>query len=216
VRYTRVMLTPTLTAVFVALLLIGEVRDLAWLRIATKVPASLGFIVYGWQRGALDGHPDGLALFVALWLCAFGDWFLLSREKKPFLAGIASFLLGHVGYLVVFFLLGVDTGAALAAALVLGGLAVGVWRWVGPHAGALKPAVAAYIGVISLMVAASFGSVALEASPRRMTLVAGAVLFFLSDLCVARDRFVAPGPQNRMVGLPLYYAGQLLFAAAAS
>lgn len=210
------MLVPIATALCVAILLVGEVRDVAWLRVASKVPASLGFIVYGWQCGALDGHADGLALFVALWLCAFGDWFLLSREKKPFLAGIGSFLLGHVGYLVAFMLMGVSLPAFGLATVVLGGFAFGVWRWVGPHAGALKPAVAAYIVVISLMVAASVGSVALEASPRRLTLVAGAVLFFLSDLCVARDRFVSPGPNNRMIGLPLYYAGQLLFAAAAS
>jgi len=42
----------------------------------------------------------------------------------------------------------------------------------------------------------------------------GAVLFFLSDLLVARDRFVAPGFGNRLLGLPLYYAAQLLLASA--
>lgn len=210
------MLVPALTMLLVVLLLVGEVKDILWLRVATKVPASLGFILYGWQCGALDGHADGIALFVALWLCAFGDWFLLSREKKPFLAGIASFLLGHVGYLVVFAMIGVSLPAFGGLALIVGAFALFVWRWVGPHAGPLKPAVAAYIVVISTMVAASGASAALDPSPRRLTLLAGAVVFFISDLCVARDRFIAPGPQNRILGLPLYYAGQLLFAAAAS
>jgi hypothetical protein len=43
---------------------------------------------------------------------------------------------------------------------------------------------------------------------------AGALLFYLSDLLVARDRFVRPGIVNRVVGLPLYYAAQLLLASA--
>ncbi|MCO4746089.1 MAG: lysoplasmalogenase [Proteobacteria bacterium] len=210
------MLIPALTALAVAGLLYGEANDILWLRIATKVPASLLFILYGWQNGALDGHADGVALFVALWLCAAGDWFLLSREKKPFMAGIGSFLLGHVGYLVVFGLIGISMPAFAAAALVVGLIAWRVWAWVGPHAGPLKPAVAAYVLVISTMVAAAIASVAVDPSPRRLTLLAGAVVFFISDLCVARDRFVSTGFENRAVGLPLYYAAQLMFAASAT
>ena len=39
-----------------------------------------------------------------------------------------------------------------------------------------------------------------------------AVAFYVSDVSVARDRFVAPGFGNRIWGLPLYYGAQLLFA----
>jgi uncharacterized membrane protein YhhN len=42
----------------------------------------------------------------------------------------------------------------------------------------------------------------------------GALLFYGSDLFVARDRFVAPGAVNRLLGLPLYYAAQVLLALA--
>jgi len=38
------------------------------------------------------------------------------------------------------------------------------------------------------------------------------VAFLASDLAVARDRFVAAGASNRIVGLPLYYLAQLGFA----
>jgi uncharacterized membrane protein YhhN len=48
--------------------------------------------------------------------------------------------------------------------------------------------------------------------PQRTRLLAGAALFFVSDLAVARDRFVAHGFANRLWGLPAYYAGQLLIA----
>ena len=42
--------------------------------------------------------------------------------------------------------------------------------------------------------------------------LAGAIAFYLSDLTVARDRFVTRGFENRIVGLPLYYTGQVLLA----
>jgi hypothetical protein len=38
--------------------------------------------------------------------------------------------------------------------------------------------------------------------------------FYLSDLAVARDRFVARAFVNRLWGLPLYYAAQILFAVS--
>ena len=44
----------------------------------------------------------------------------------------------------------------------------------------------------------------------------GAGLFFVSDLFVARGRFVRPGKVNQLVGWPLYYAGQFLPALSLS
>jgi len=40
-------------------------------------------------------------------------------------------------------------------------------------------------------------------------------LFYVSDLSVARDRFVARAFVNRARGLPAYYAAQVLMAWAA-
>jgi len=44
------------------------------------------------------------------------------------------------------------------------------------------------------------------------TAAAGAALFYLSDLAVARQRFVHEDFINRALGLPTYYLGQLLLA----
>ena len=41
----------------------------------------------------------------------------------------------------------------------------------------------------------------------------GALAFYLSDLSVARDRFVRPAFVNRAWGLPLYYGAQFVLAA---
>ena len=73
----------------------------------------------------------------------------------------------------------------------------------------MRRAVALYASVISIMLAFAVGTVVARFDPR---ILAGALLFYLSDLLVARQRFVAPGLVNRVVGLPLYYAGQVLLA----
>jgi uncharacterized membrane protein YhhN len=41
---------------------------------------------------------------------------------------------------------------------------------------------------------------------------AGALLFWLSDLLVAKRRFGPTSPLDRAVGWPLYFAGQYLIA----
>ena len=41
----------------------------------------------------------------------------------------------------------------------------------------------------------------------------GALAFFVSDLAVARDRFVVKQFSNRLWGLPAYYLGQVLLAS---
>jgi hypothetical protein len=40
----------------------------------------------------------------------------------------------------------------------------------------------------------------------------GATAFYLSDVFVAREQFVAKAVANRMWGLPLYYLAQVLLA----
>ena len=48
------------------------------------------------------------------------------------------------------------------------------------------------------------------------TVAFGALLFYLSDLFVARHRFVTTEFLNRGFGLPIYYAGQVLIALSIS
>jgi uncharacterized membrane protein YhhN len=44
----------------------------------------------------------------------------------------------------------------------------------------------------------------------------GAVLFYASDIFVARNRFIESEFLNRLVGLPFYYIGQFLLAFSVS
>jgi hypothetical protein len=50
------------------------------------------------------------------------------------------------------------------------------------------------------------------AAAGRWAVLAGALLFALSDLAVARDRFVHAGFANKLWGWPTYFGAQLLLA----
>lgn len=174
--------------------------DLRWV---AKPLASLGFVVLAVTRST--GNVYDLAIVMGAVLGMGGDIALLGKGRRWFLVGLGVFLAGHLAYLA-----GLLSEATVAGVL-LGSvpaaiLAVGSWRWLsGRLDRQMVGPVAAYIAVISLMVAAALGATA-----ARPTAAVGAVLFAVSDLAVARQAFVAPGFANRAIGLPLYYAGQIL------
>lgn len=218
-------------AVGLALLLAGEAARSDRMRFAGKPLASAGFLV-----AAALAHPHGAyawCVAAGLALGAIGDVALLFA--RGFLLGLGAFLLGHLAYAVA--VAQVVSPAHWAQPIALAPLAAAglalAWLW--PHLAkqpaipsgihsprgdfdprsaadrnSIDPArlrgpVIAYIAVITAMVIA-----ALALGERRF--LVGALLFFASDLSVARDKFVAPGLVNRAWGLPAYYAGQLLIA----
>lgn len=204
-------LFPLLTVAGSAALLVAE-RAGSLRAIAVLKPiASSGFVLTAWSRHALD-HSAGRWLMAGLILGLIGDLFLvLKHDKRMFLAGLVSFLLGHLAYVVTFAVRGVDGGAAAASLGVLVPAALLVLRWLWPHAGRLRAPVVAYVVVISAMMAAAVGAWARGDTP---LVVVGAGLFYLSDLGVARERFVVRAFANKLVGQPLYFAGQLVLALA--
>jgi uncharacterized membrane protein YhhN len=74
----------------------------------------------------------------------------------------------------------------------------------------MRPAVLAYITAISLMAWAALSAVL--GGPGPAIALIGALLFYISDLAVARDRFITRSFVNRLWGLPAYYTGQVLLA----
>ncbi len=192
-----------------AALLVGEVRGGLALRAPSKVVASTAFIGLAVAHGSLGG-PTGAWLLAALCLCWLGDVLLLGASRPAFLAGLVAFLLGHAAYVGGFATAGWSPGVAGLAAAVLAVPAGFVFRWLRPK---LPPPmvapVVAYTAVITAMVAGAVGRVADGGSPR---ILVAAGMFYVSDLAVARNRFVAPGPINRLWGLPLYYGAMALLA----
>ncbi len=198
-----------LTVVAVCALLVAEWRDHGLSRAIIKPLASSGFIAAALARGALDSD-HGQALLAAFALCWLGDVLLLSRGQAGFLAGLVAFLLGHLGFVAAFVLRGVETRMSAMAAVLLLVLAVYVVRWLLPKAPArLRVPIVLYVVVITAMVALAIGTYPVVGIG---AIVVGAVAFYLSDLCVAVDRFVSPGFRIRRWGLPLYYGAQLVLA----
>lgn len=198
------------TAVALAALLVAEWRGAKRVEWVAKPIASAGFIYAAVAHGAL-GSAYGRAILAGLGLSMAGDVLLIPKAQAAFLLGLGSFLLGHVAYAVAFVTRGASYSVALAAAALLAIPASVVGRWLWPHVPKeMRGPVAAYILVISAMVALALGSVAKLGGA---TVILGAVMFYASDLSVARDRFVAPGFGNRLWGLPLYYAAQLVLAS---
>jgi uncharacterized membrane protein YhhN len=194
-----------------AVVLYTERRGLATgpLHAVAKITASASFLAAAVSAGAFASFY-GQTLFLALAWSFVGDVLLIPKDSRlAFMLGIAAFLLSHLGYVMVFRMRGVDMTAVLAAGLGLLIAAVFIWRWLSPHVrGGMRPAVIAYVAVITLMVAFAVGTTVLRPAPLPLL---GALLFWLSDLTVARQRFVAPSFWNRVVGLPLYYGAQFLF-----
>jgi uncharacterized membrane protein YhhN len=157
---------------------------------------------------ALDPADGGQrAWFVAaLAWCLAGDVFLMLPSDR-FVPGLASFLLGHLAYVVGLSLdpdwsvggLLVGLVVVAAALAVLGRRVVGA---VSGHDRALVPPVVAYMAAISAMVASAVAT-------RDLWAIAGAVLFYASDTLIALDRFERRRPWAGLAIMVTYHLGQV-------
>ncbi len=197
-----------MTGVGLVGLLFGEWKDQPGVRAVSKPLASLGFIVAAIGFGALDSRYGNIVL-AGLVLGAIGDVCLLGQAKKYFIAGLVSFLLWHVAYVVAVSGLPISLTPALIAAAVITPLMAVIARWVFPHAPGMRVPIGIYMLVIAAMCVVAIGAGAAGAP---WMIPVGALMFTASDIAVVRDRFVASGFMNRLWGLPLYYAAQLIIA----
>ena len=174
----------------------------------------LAAAAYVWAAlawGALES-TYGRWILLGLALCLLGDVLLIPKRRKSwFRAGILAFLAGHLAYITAFLhlpigFLGLTLGNLMAAAL-----AWLVWAWLGPKLPTdYRRLVAVYVIVICAMLVAAFAA---TDGAGLWTIAIGATMFALSDVSVARDRFVAQEFVNRAWGLPFYFAAQLILAS---
>jgi uncharacterized membrane protein YhhN len=199
-------------ALCVAALLAAEYRAWrpgVWL---AKPLAACCFIGLALQQGALDSSY-GICVLAALVACWWGDVLLIPNDApRSFLAGLVCFLTGHLGFVVAFLVRGVSPAATLVAAPLIGLGGFAILRWLRPHVPKdMQIPVLAYVVVIGSMLALAIGTVSQTWSTFE---ILGATMFVVSDLAVARDRFVSADFWNGAWGLPLYFGGQLLLAAS--
>ncbi|KAF8937747.1 YhhN-like protein-domain-containing protein [Dissophora ornata] len=152
------------------------------------------------------------AMMGAFVLGFIGDVLLIPH--RGFLPGLVSFLAGHAAFMVAFTFHGQDTVARQTGLSFVAAMAAMVGPWLLPKIKnkIMRGAVVAYMLVISGMVITAFGSInsGQDYLPER---IVGALMFFFSDLFVARQHFVHKTVLNKWIGLPLYYIAQILLAS---
>jgi uncharacterized membrane protein YhhN len=153
-------------------------------------------------------------LFVGLIFCLIGDVCLALPQEKAFMGGLVTFLIGHIFYIFSFSsLIQIDQWIS-GLFFYLFGISALIFLWLRPHLKSMLIPVLLYIVVITVMLSGAW-AVFLK-SPfhvfGRTLLLAGSLCFYVSDIFVARDKFIKEEYRNRIYGLPLYYTGQFLLA----
>lgn len=147
-----------------------------------------------------------------------GDMALMFQEhRKPFVIGLILFLLAHIVYAVVFTLLGRFSALDLLSGFVLLVVGVGFYALIQANLGSMRIPVILYIVVISIMVhraVSTFANPAIDTG-QALTITAGAIVFYISDVILAASRFWRSWRYHR-ISLAFYYTGQTLIALAAS
>ncbi len=205
---------------FVALTSLGCIALVLFLLLDFSVPAatakliaSTAFVATAVRVGATRSL-FGRFILLGLVLSWFGDAFLIGEARTAFLLGLGAFLLAHLSYIAAFVIRGVSTRWAMLGAIPVTSAAIAVSVWLAPHVpDNLAVPVRAYTVVISLMLVGAIGT---RGQGAPATILAGALLFFVSDLSVAALRLAETSFPTYVWGLPFYYAGQTLLALSAS
>jgi uncharacterized membrane protein YhhN len=184
----------------------GDRRTETWAKPATLVALVVSACVLG------AGDTSAGRWLLAGLICGLaGDVFLLGRSDTRFRLGLASFLVGHVAFVVAFTRLGIDPPTWLWAAWVVLFGCLLYTRRVLPAAmlrggQALTLPVAIYTVVIGAMVIFAYDT-------GEPLIAVGATVFAASDSILAVDRFVEPKPWAPLAVMITYHLGQALIVA---
>jgi len=197
-------------AALAALLWFGERQGVARVQWPLKALTSALYLLVAalhWSGSRYDAW-----IVAGLTLSFAGDLALVPRERRWFVAGLVAFLLAHLAYTAGFVVAGAGPLPAADLAVILTVSAV-IYLHFRPHLGPMHWPVVAYIVVITLMLVAAWSLAVSRDDAFGWQVAAGATLFYLSDIAVARRRFTpGAGFATRAVGLPVYYAAQFLLA----
>ncbi|MBN2658044.1 MAG: lysoplasmalogenase [Spirochaetales bacterium] len=170
----------------------------------------------------LAGNPDPSILMILAiaggWL---GDLFLMipdpEKTRRWFKPGLVAFLLGHIFYMSVFFRASAGKIELTMPVIILAGFVLVycalVFLKLKPYMGKLAPAITVYIVVIAAMgISAVLCLPGQELTPA-VTVIAGAMIFMVSDTVNAWNKFAKEVPRERVITMTTYLAGQGLLVA---
>ncbi|MBK8988405.1 MAG: lysoplasmalogenase [Chloroflexi bacterium] len=159
--------------------------------------------------GAATPLYKGLVI-AGLVFCLGGDVFLM-LPARYFIAGLASFLLGHILYIVAFV---TDAGFQFSVWWLLPLLVYGavVYGRLHAHLGRMRLPVIVYMITILTMAWQALGRWSVQPTTGVLLAAVGAVLFVVSDSALALDRFRAKFRSARVIVLSTYWLAQWLIA----
>ncbi len=192
-----------------------------WLRLEyiAKLAVMLALFFWLWTSTGLNGPLLWFGLGILLSL--LGDMLLTISLDGLFLAGLVAFLLAHAAYVIGFNIPvpGMSVwGIALAVIIGVGGARV-IRRIIDPLAakgqGHMRMPILVYSIMISLLVLSAMLKLTdvnwkAEAA---LLVSAGAFLFYISDIILAWNKFVAPVPYGRIYNIAAYHLGQIALIA---
>ena len=198
-----------LAATILAALLnwVARVRRNEGLETVTK-PLTTMLVICLAIAGVADDVQTATA-FAALVLCLVGDVALMPAFDA-FISGLSAFLLGHLVFIALFFRYGFDSPSLAALAMMPAiGLAATVGRRIvdgaGEHDRRLRFPVSAYLLVICTMTLAGWAT-------GRWIVVAGTLLFVISDSILGWARFVRSEPWMPLAVMFTYHGAIGLLA----
>lgn len=197
-------------AVVVAVVAVGAVLANWWSRLGERstvelVSKPLATVAIGaFALLHADGASTGamVAGGIGFVCCLAGDVFLLDAIDR-FVFGLASFLVGHLAFVVMFVLLGLDTWSLGGVALIIVSVVAGVLgnlivRGATAKEPKLRMPVLAYLAVISAMTVVGWAT-------GRVAAVIGSTLFITSDSILGWRAFVRERPWMPLAVMVTYH-----------
>ncbi len=184
-----------------------------WLALGFKTPLSILFVITALVQPRVLPKYFKFVL-IGLILGLVGDVCLGLPGLTAFRVGLVAFLAGHILYILAFAILTRRMDWISPVNILIIAISGCIYLWLLPHLGNMLVPVTFYIIVISVMVAGAWAAFR-NPGVRRLGawfILVGAVLFYVSDIFVAHQRFVMEQFYTRLIGLPLYYTAQFLLA----
>lgn len=165
--------------------------------------------------GFLLAHPSATRIFVGLVFSALGDAFLIWQDQGYFVHGLLMFAVTHMLYASAFGM----RPLALRTGLMMAVLSCLAYALLYPClSDAFTYPVGVYVALIGFMSWRALAGLRLVGAAWRWTELAagsGAVLFIISDLTIALNKFCFLVPYSRALIMSTYYAAQMLIALSA-
>ena len=205
--------------VFAALESLALFKKWSWLEVIAKPAVML--MLFAWLFTSVGLGGAALWFGVGILLSLVGDVFLLISLDKLFMAGLIAFLLAHLSYVIGFNIpLPAFTAWGLILAVMIGWGGSRVIRRIlaalsVKGQGRMRVPIIVYSVVISLMLLSAMiklNDLSWDAGAALLVSL-GAFLFYLSDIILAWNKFVAPIQHGRIYNIGAYHLGQIAIIA---